>query len=216
MVSKEALWPALDTGYQEEFGPVDPDLHRIAGQVWPHARQLAVHLLRDGETGYRLLKRAVASVSALPAEKRRQIRDPAAYLFQTYKRLVLSELEKVNGRRVRELENAELLRGEIDDVARIERDILIEELVGRMDAWTREVFESLVLGYTFDEIGAVMGSNPHVVRNRFRLALRRLAATLDTTPSGARSKIGHRSPEASRPLMRLRMMRVRLLNPSRW
>ncbi len=33
MVSKEALWPALDTGYQEEFGPVDPDLTKKIQEI---------------------------------------------------------------------------------------------------------------------------------------------------------------------------------------
>jgi len=65
-----------------------------------------------------------------------------------------------------------------DDAERIDRDILIAELVRGMDSWTREVFEALespsgmgetprlqaretqFFGYSFDEIGRALGGNP--------------------------------------------------------
>ena len=214
MVTNEALWPALETAYQDEFGPVDPELHRVAREVWPRAEHLAVQLLHDRDAGYGLLKRAVAAVSALPPDRRLQIRDPAAYLFQTYKRLVLAELKTLNSHRAHELQIAALLRGATEDVERIDRDILIQELVHRMDAWTCEVFKSLVLGYTFEEIGRVMGSNPHVIRNRFRLSLRRLAAIVGAPEGTQPSRLSRSGRAVSRCLKRLRMMRIRLLNPS--
>ena len=216
MASKEVLWPALEAGYEEEFGPVDPEVHRVARDLWPRAEHLALDLLHDRAAGYRLLKRAVAALSGLPADRRTEIRDPAAYLFQTYKRLVLAELEKLNGHRVRELEAGELCRLPAGDAARIDRGILIAELVRGMDSWTREVFEAQVLGYSFEEIGRALESNPHVVRNRFRLALRRLAATVGTTVSGHRARMAGARPATPRSLLRLRMMRPRLLNPSSW
>jgi DNA-directed RNA polymerase specialized sigma24 family protein len=216
MASKEALWPALETGYEEEFGPVDPEVHRVARDLWPRAERLALDLLHDRAAGYRLLKRAVAALSGLSADRRGQIRDPAAYLFQTYKRLVLAELEKLNGHRVRELEAAELCRLPTGDAERIDRDILIAELVRGMDSWTREVFEAQVLGYSFDEIGRALGRNPHVVRNRFRLALRKLAATVGRTVSGQPDRMAGARVAPSHSFPRLRMMRTRLLDPSRW
>jgi DNA-directed RNA polymerase specialized sigma24 family protein len=216
MASKETLWPALETGYEEEFGSVDPEVHRVARALWPRAEHLALDLLHDRAVGYRLLKRAVAVLSGLSADKRSEIRDPTAYLFQTYKRLVLAELEKRNGHRVRDLEAAELGRQRTGDAERIDRDILIAELVRGMDPWTREVFEAQVLGYSFEEIGRALKSNPHVVRNRFRLALRRLAATVGTTVSGQPDSRAAARPATSQTRLRLRMMRTRLLGPSRW
>jgi DNA-directed RNA polymerase specialized sigma24 family protein len=193
MAGKLALWPALETGYDEEFGPVDPEVHRVARDLWPRAEHFALGLLHDRVAGYRLLKRAVAALSGLSAERRTEIRDPTAYLFQTYKRLVLTELEKRHSHRIREVQAAELCRSP-GDAERIDRDILVAELVRGMDSWTRQVFEAQVLGYSFHEIGRAMGTNPHVVRNRFRLALRRLAATVKKN----------------------RAIRVRVLNPSTW
>ena len=216
MASKESLWPTLETGYEEESGPVDPEVHRVARDLWPRAERLALDLLHDRVAGYRLLKRAVAALSGLSVDRRAEIRSPAAYLFQTYKRLVLAELEKLNGHRVRELEAAELFRLHGGEAERLDRDILIAELVHAMDPWTREVFEAQVLGYSFEEIGLALDSNPHVVRNRFRIALRRLAATVGTTVSGQRERTAAARPATAQSFLRLRMMRTRLLDPSKW
>ena len=215
-MSKDTLWPALETGYEEEFGPVDPEVHRVARDLWPEAEHLAADLLHDPPTGYRLLKRAVAAISALPPDRRERVRDLPAYLFQTYKRLVLAELEKLNGHRNRDVEAAEFLGPTTSDADRIDRDILIAELVRVMDPWTKEVFETLTLGYSFEEIGHALGSNPHVVRNRFRLAVRKMAAAVGRTATGPRDTTARASWANSSSLSRLRMMRARVLNPSNW
>ena len=215
LTSEHALWPVLETGYDDEFGSVDPEVHRAAGDLWCRAEHLALDLLHDSVAGYRLLKQAVAAVSRLAPERRAQIRDLPAYLFQTYKRLVLAELEKRNAHSTRQLDDADLLRCPID-ADRIDRDILIQELVGRMDPWSRDVFETLSLGYSFDEIGKALGRNPHVVRNRFRLAIRKLASRIGAPVSGQGGTPAKSGRITSESIERLRMMRNRLLNPSGW
>ena len=215
MTSEHALWPVLETGYDDEFGSVDPEVHRAAGDLWSCAEHLACDLLHDSVAGYRLLKQAVAAVSRLTPERRAQIRDLPAYLFQTYKRLVLAELEKRNAHSTRQLDDADLLQCPID-ADRIERDILIQELIGRMDPWSRDVFETLSLGYSFDEIGKALGRNPHVVRNRFRLAIRKLASRIGAPVSGQGGTPAKAGRITSESIERLRMMRNRLLNPSGW
>jgi hypothetical protein len=216
VASRDALWPSLETGYVEEFGPVDPEVHRAAGDVWPRAEHVALDLLGDSGAGHRLLKRSVAAVSVLPRDRREKIRDLRGYLFQTYKRLVLAELEKMNGHRDHDVEAAEILRPSSGNASEIERQILVAQLVHRMDPWAREVFENLTLGYSFDEIGKALGSNPHVIRNRFRLALRRLATAVSGNAAGSTSGTAQfRTKTIAAPMRRLRMMRARLLNPSR-
>ena len=145
MASKETLWPALETGYLDEFGPVDPEVHHVARDLWPRAEHIALDLTGDAARGYRLLKRAVAAISALSAERREQIRDLPAYLFQAYKRLVLADLEKVNGHRAGDLLAAQILGPSQPGAEAVERHILVAQLVSRMDPWTREVFENLTL-----------------------------------------------------------------------
>ena len=215
MTSKEALWPNLETGYDDEFGAVDPVVHGAAGDLWSCAEHLAYDLLHDSVAGYGLLKQAVAAVSRLAPERRALIRDLPAYLFQTYKRLVLAELEKQDARNTRQLDAADLQRLPID-AGDIDRDILIQELVGRMDPWSRDVFETLSLGYSFDEIGKALGRNPHVVRNRFRLAIRKLASRIGAPVSGQGGTPAKAGRITSESIERLRMMRNRLLNPSGW
>src|SRR5205814_4182664 len=103
---------------------------------------------------------------------------------------VLAELEKVNGHRTRDVAAAEILRPLSSEARDIERHILVAELVHRMDPWAREVFENLTLGYSFDEIGQALRSNPHVVRNRFRLACRRLASAIEHNVARVEAPIG--------------------------
>jgi len=212
---KEMLWPALDAGYQEEFGPVDPEVHRVASDLWPSAEHFALDVLHDAGAGFRLLKRAVVAVSTLPADRREQIHDLPAYLFRTYKRLVLAELEKLNGHRKHDLETREALHPLSIDAAEIERQILVAEVVHHLDPWAREVFENLTLGYSFEEIGRVLEANPQVIRNRFRLALRRLAASINRDSESATARTTRLRRNISESIKRLRMMRVRRLNPSR-
>lgn len=214
VATRDALWPALETGYVDEFGPVDPEVHRVAADLWPRAERVATELLADSGLGYRLLKRSVAIVSALPPDRRAQIREPAAYLFQTYKRLVLAELEKLNGHRRHDAAAADILRPPAVDAAETERRILVAQLLRRMDPWSREIFENLALGYSFDEIGRVLGRNPHVVRNRFRLALQRLASSVGQNKASSTVEPAPLRQSLAAPIRRLRMMRARLVNPS--
>jgi DNA-directed RNA polymerase specialized sigma24 family protein len=176
MPGSDIDWPRLETRYEDESGPVDPEVHRAAGELWPRARRMANDLLGDPATGYGLLQRAVSAVSRLTLHERGRIRDVVPYLFKTYKRLVLAEVEKVNGHRLKQIEAAELWHSAGADPARsLDRGLLVQELAARLDPWARHVFELLVLGYSFDEIGPLVNRNPHVARNRFRLAVRRVA-----------------------------------------
>ena len=211
VASNDTLWPSLEISYVEEFGPIDPRVHDVAADLWPAAKQLALNALGDSAAGYRLLKRAVAAVSAVSSDRRAGIRDLRAYLFQTYKRLVLAELEKLNGHRALDVAAADVTRPASFEADNIERHILVAELVHRMDPWTKEVFENLTLGYSFDEIGRALGSNPHVIRNRFRLACRRLASAIEHNVARVEAPIG-RGVFGS--IKRLRTMRARLVNPS--
>lgn len=208
-MARNVPWPALEVRYEEEFGPVDTAVDRVAQNLWPQAQRYANVLLHDPVEGYSLLKRAVAAVSRVTADGNVHVKDLAAYLFQTYKRLVLAELEKRNGHRLRDLDAVDLSQPLGDEATRIDRQILIAELLSRMDTWTREVFEALALGYSFDEIGRAMGSNPHVVRNHFRLGVQRLRAALERD---LREVCPHRCTLGS--LRQLRMMRDRLLGAS--
>jgi DNA-directed RNA polymerase specialized sigma24 family protein len=161
-------WPHIETSYTDEFGHVEIDVHRVAGDIWPWAERYARQVLQDGQAGQRLLLQATAIVSRVNAEHAEHISDLRAYLVRTFKRLVLAQLEKESGHRRLE---SEMLRGSVDEgnasTPDLEQKILVQQIVQRMDGWMREIFEQLVLGHTFEEIGRKSRQNAHSLRTKY-------------------------------------------------
>jgi hypothetical protein len=91
-------------------------------------------------------------------------------------------MEKQNGHRQRDLDSHRAalsetkLNAEAED---LERKILLQQIVGRMDSWMRETFELLTIGYSFEEIGRLRGENGHALRTRFNKRLKRLVKQLN-------------------------------------
>jgi hypothetical protein len=161
-------WGILETDYTDEFGRVAPDVYAAAGRVWQQAQSYASRVLPGSDTARvrTLLLKSAAQVTRARDRKQGQIVELDAYLFQTFKRAVLAELDKDNNRNRFECEaqlDAEL-RGQVDNV---ERRILLDEMVAAMDGWTRDVYEWLTLGYTFDEIARHLGMSYTVLNNKY-------------------------------------------------
>ena len=123
------------------------------------------------------MMKAAAKVSKRKAEfPGEEIHDLKGYLYKVFKNIVFSELEKEAGHREfaavleqKALDSTEALTQEL------ERKILIDELVQRMDPQTRSVFELLVLGYTFEEIARLTNGKANVLRSRFSKRIRSLS-----------------------------------------
>lgn len=174
--STETVWPPLESSYQDAEGWVDLKVYRTAGELWPFAEQLARNNLHDSMAGQKLMLKAVVNVSRVLEVEPKSIRNLKGYLFVTYKRLLLEELNK---RRRQEESGARELRpgaeaeqrGNADD---LERKILVQELIQRMDGNMRYVFERLILGYTFEEIAAEQKTPSNILRNRYHRMLKHL------------------------------------------
>lgn len=172
-------WDTLEPAYIDEFGPIARDVYAAAGNLWPSAHAYASRVLLDADPSraLTLLLKTAAQVTRTRARKFSLIDNLDGYLFQSFTRVVFAELEKDSNRRRFEAQarvDAEL-NGQADNV---ERRILLSELIGAMDDWTRCVFEWLTLDYTFEEIGRHLGINPKVVRTRFYRNLQRLKGHL--------------------------------------
>jgi hypothetical protein len=169
-------WPELSTAYTDEFGRIEPDVYEAAGALWKtRAERFALSTLADAPTGLRLMLKAVAVVSRKYAEPGNLIANLSAYLYQTYKHLVLAELKKENGHRQRATEReTELESLSVSLAEDVVRKILVEQIMRQMDDWMREVFELLVLGHTFEEIGRLRDQNGHALGNKFNKHLKRL------------------------------------------
>lgn len=173
------IWPPLESSYTDEFGPMDPEIYKVAGEIWASwGETLALKTLRDEHAGMPLMLKSVAEVSRVRAAKIDHIGNLKAYLSITYKRLVLERLEKENRHRRCDrqmLDITSLGSGE----AALDRKILIQQLIQRMDQWTRQVFELLVLGYSNEEIGHALGMQANVVRSKYHKSIMRLKKQIE-------------------------------------
>lgn len=176
-------WPPIEDGYEDEFGRVDPDVYEAAGELWRRrGESFAVSTLRDESAGQRLMLKAAALVTRRRAAPGAEVENLRAYLYQTYKHLVLAELEKESGHRRRESEafgDGAAPTPEADPPVDIERHILVQQLMRRMDGWTREVFELLTLGYSFEMIARLKNKKSNVIRSKFNKQLKRLMADIN-------------------------------------
>jgi hypothetical protein len=190
-------WPDLEEPYQDEFGSVDPQVFKAAGQLWPAAERYARRALGDGSAGFPLMVRAVAIVSRIRAEAEANVRQLEPYLMTVYRRLVLAEIGKEqNRRKLLGRYGPAFATGAVEHAE--DRRLLIRELVGRMDPWTRDVYRLLTAGNSFEDIGHLHERSPHGARNRFRMSLRQLRQQLERV--GQRRERGcrkyHASPDA--------------------
>ncbi len=185
-------WGTLKVEYTDEFGPVAPDLYAAAGSIWRPAQEYAARVLQNSDQARTrtLLLKAAAQVTRVRDEKLQQINEPEGYLFQTFKRIILAELEKDNNRLRFETE-AHLEAEWHAQATNVERRILLSELVAAMDEWTRNVFEWLTLDYSFEEIGRHLGVNAKVVRNRYNRHLAMLLKQIDKQHDSGDNKARH-------------------------
>jgi DNA-directed RNA polymerase specialized sigma24 family protein len=178
-----AEWGTLEVGYKDEFGAVAPDLYAAAGRLQRLAEAYAARVLSCSDPAriVTLLLKAAAQVTRARDERSQPVHEVDGYLFQTFKHVVLAELEKDNNRLRYEAE-AHLNAEWHAQATNVERRILLNELVAAMDEWTRAVFEWLTLDYSFEEIARHVGMNPKVVRTKYNRRLTRLMKQFESRP----------------------------------
>ena len=164
------------TQFTDEFGAIDCEVYDAAVALLPRVEGYAHRTLGDAAAGQRLLMKACALVT-----RRRQtgeeIANLPAYLYRTWQRLLLAELEKANSHRRLEADLvAASPRHTTED---LDRRILLQQIIGQMDDWTRRVFEYLALDFTYDQIAAELGGNGHAIRMKYDRKLQALAQRLN-------------------------------------
>jgi DNA-directed RNA polymerase specialized sigma24 family protein len=178
-------WGTLEAAYTDEYGEVAPAVYAAAGRVWAQSRDYAARALRDSDEARArtLLLKAAARITRALGRNSPQIKELDGYLFQTFKRAVLAELEKEDNRRRLEAEAYAHLDWQ-GQATNVERRILLEELAAAMDEWTRAVFQWRTLDYSFDEIARHLGMNVKVLRNRYNRHLTSLINKVGGSRSG--------------------------------
>lgn len=168
-------WPELTASYQDEFGPIDVEVYRAAGEIWPQAERLSLRLLGDVSAGQRLMLKTAAAVTQRRKDASEPIDDLKGYVFTSFRRLLLATVRQENSHRDIESHILALdLDGFRDNEEELQRKILIHEILKEMDPWTHSVFEWLCLGYRFEEIAPHLNMKANVLRSRYSKQIRKL------------------------------------------
>jgi DNA-directed RNA polymerase specialized sigma24 family protein len=171
--------PEIATAYLDEWGVVAPEVYQVAVSLRQRAEGYARATLGAEDTGRTLLAKAAAIVTRALEDRHEQITNLEAYLFQTYKRLVLAELDKEREReRILAERSGEVFQNGHNASAELDQYILIEQLRRRMNQRTRMVFDLLALGHTFEEIGSMLGKSSRAIRNNYYEQVARLKQEL--------------------------------------
>lgn len=178
MESRYPPWPKLDEGYADEFGVIEVEVYRVAGELWPQAAARLNAGLCDHATGLRLMLKAAALVTRVRREQPDHIHNLPAYLRSAFERLVQAEQRKSQQQAQLEqsLETAELRA----TAATLHNQILVEQLLSRVSEDMRLVFELQLLGYKFEEIARLLNTRPNRLRSRFHKEIKKLRRLLDS------------------------------------
>jgi DNA-directed RNA polymerase specialized sigma24 family protein len=161
--------------YLDEWGAVAPEVYQAAVSLRKQAETYARATLGAEDAGSNFLAKAAATVTRALIDRHEPITNLQGYLFQTYKRLVMAELEKERAHERILAERAnEASQNRHNVSAELDQYILIEQLRMRMNQRTRLVFDLLILGHTFEEIGLMLGKSSRAVRNNYYEQIARL------------------------------------------
>jgi DNA-directed RNA polymerase specialized sigma24 family protein len=162
--------------------PISPVVLNAAEEIGRRAIDHAEKLLIDPAVAAGLLEEAAATVSRALASKKHcsqnDVRDLPSYLFRAFIRRVdrirKKQLAQVNDVRVPTFGSG----NSTDPQAAVEMKILVDELLTRCDAVTRDMFYRRIQGFSWEEIGRPYGISDHAARSRFSQALRRIGEKL--------------------------------------
>lgn len=162
-------WESLSTTFKESYPSVDPESWKALSEIWSQAVVFGkAHDLDESDVRANLL----SAVTRIPSARREQIVSLPAYLFTSYKHRVFD----LQAKRKREAQLDEINHDLAMDVSReMETKVLLEEIVARMDDNLREIYDHLVLGYSYEEMEKSLGARANVLRSRFSKGLKRIA-----------------------------------------
>ena len=180
--------------YVDEFGEIDADVYQTAGKLWEgKGGEFARATLRDVPAGLRLMVRAAADVTRRRRDPGAEIKNLPGYLWTSYRHHVLKELEKENEHRRRDFMDVMESSGRDHTAEDLDRKILVQEVERRMNAFTREVYQYLLLGYEFAEIGEKLNKSPRPLKRRFDRQLMSLMKQIEAEHEAAAGKSRQRN-----------------------
>ena len=174
--SLQLLWPSVDACYVDEFGPIDTDVHKAAGEIWRWAAAFAIATLGDEASGQLALKKVCAKITEKRAAGAIRIVKLNAYIQTAFKHEVLAQLKRKRSANL-ELPAEPITNYDLD----IDQKILVEQILARMEPEDRRITELLILGYSFEEIARKDGRRSNVIRSRHSKLLKRIKRELNVS-----------------------------------
>ena len=166
-------WPALNAPYLDALGSIDGDIYGAAGEIWPWAAAYSISILGDEASGQLSLMKVCARITEKRAAGSIEIESVLPYLKTAFKREVWAQLKK---NRSVDLESTSECASWFE--TDIDRKILVEQMLSRMDPANRRITELLILGYSFEEIARKAGMQSNVIRSRHSKQLMKLKRDL--------------------------------------
>jgi DNA-directed RNA polymerase specialized sigma24 family protein len=161
---------------------ISPVVLDAAERIGRRAIEHAEKLLIDPAVAAGLLEEAAATVSRALASKKNckqaSVRDLPSYLFRAFIRRV----DRIRKKQLAQVDDVPLptfsSANSTDPQAAVEMKILVDELLTRCDAVTREMFYRRIQGFSWKEIGRSYGISGNAAKVRFSEALRRIGEKL--------------------------------------
>ena len=160
------------------------DVYEAARTLLPAARSFSKKRGLDPALAEDFLMEAAYNVVNRKLQDKVKIENLPAYLFTAFKRVVLEEIRKKQRYADLTGEQFESISDQQAAVAKIEREILKEEIARHLHAEARFIFDRVVLGYSYKEISSMFSDEfgsriqENVLRSKFSKALQRLAKEL--------------------------------------
>lgn len=174
-------------GRNGELHPIDGALLRAAEEVWPRAFQIVRDTLHDGASAAELLEQVVHEIAESQEEEKlpRELGAPRALLLtRLQQRLInhtLRERRITYVGSIRDLEGSFGARSTKNhDEQRVHQTILIAQVVALFDENARRLMALRLMDYRWAEIARLIGEPAGTLRERFRVALKRLGKRLVT------------------------------------
>ena len=177
-------WPSIDEAYVDELGPIDPEVYEIAGKLWPSVLPFVRRTTDDIDAALTLMLKAVAITSRRRREAPDRITELKSYLEVVFRRLLIKEVNKTSKDETLDQKIEDVLSDSAQSQHAIERDIFIQEIMARADAWTREILEWRVLGYSFEELALKYGMKANHLRSKWSKSMRSLRKRLEDEMGG--------------------------------
>jgi DNA-directed RNA polymerase specialized sigma24 family protein len=171
-------WDSLTLSFRESYKAFDPTVYKTAGDIWLAALSFAKSRDCDESIAYNAMMAAIGGVSKVSGRKITSLEN---YLFTAFKHCLFEEM-RITGRFPADSSLGDNMAIATDASVEIEKRILLEEIVAHMDSETLEVYEGLVLGYSFEELATKHGKQANVLRSRFSKQVRRIAGELNLGP----------------------------------